>query len=90
MLKMAQKLTSDHEWNLYWTDLVYNNFAVDNAGKLMYIDTENIIVVDKEATEAGTTFSLVLHETPLARTLGQVVLPSPDMTVYIVYPSIYD
>lgn len=51
MMKMADRLTSDPDWNLYWTDLVYNNFAVDEAGKLTYIDAENIVVVDKQATK---------------------------------------
>ena len=53
MLRMAERLTSDPHWSLYWTDLAYQNFAVDEAGKLLYIDAENIIVVDKEATKNG-------------------------------------
>ncbi|XP_045200893.2 divergent protein kinase domain 2A-like [Mercenaria mercenaria] len=51
MLKMADRLTSDPEWNLYWTDLAAGNFAVDPAGKLTYIDAENIVVVDKQASK---------------------------------------
>lgn len=51
MVKMAQKLTEDPDFALYWTDLAYENFAVDGAGKLMVIDAEHIIVVDKQATK---------------------------------------
>lgn len=51
MLRMAERLTSDPDWSLYWTDLAAVNFAVDPAGKLTYIDAENIIVVDKQATK---------------------------------------
>lgn len=53
MLRMAERLTSDPEWNLYWTDLAPANFAVDPAGKLTYIDAENVVVVDKQATKIG-------------------------------------
>ncbi|KAL4220252.1 hypothetical protein ACF0H5_020659 [Mactra antiquata] len=53
MLKMAEKFSSSEDWNLYWTDLSPYNFAVDPAGKLTYIDAENIIVVDKQATKLG-------------------------------------
>ena len=53
MVKMAQKLTEDPDFALYWTDLAYENFAVDGAGKLMVIDAEHIIVVDKQATKIG-------------------------------------
>jgi hypothetical protein len=53
---MADRLTSDPEWNLYWTDLSAENFAVDPAGKLTYIDAENIVVADKQATKIGTVY----------------------------------
>ena len=55
MLMMAKRLTDDPEWNLYWTDLAYDNFAVDPSGKLMVIDAENIMVVDKEAVKLGNS-----------------------------------
>lgn len=51
LLKMAERMTTDPDWGLYWTDLTPANFAVDPAGKLTYIDAENIVVVDKQATK---------------------------------------
>ena len=39
---------------LYWTDLSYENFAVDSQGKVRIVDAENIIVVDKWKLKLGT------------------------------------
>ena len=50
---MAQKFTDNPDFALYWTDLAYENFAVDSAGKVLVIDAEHIIVVDREATKIG-------------------------------------
>ena len=50
---MAEKLTQDENWALYWTDLDYYNFAVDPSGKLSVIDVENVIVVDRHAVKLG-------------------------------------
>ncbi|KAL5005197.1 hypothetical protein ScPMuIL_018653 [Solemya velum] len=50
ILKMADLLTTHHQdFVLYWTDLSYENLAVDSAGKVRIIDAEHIIVVDKKS-----------------------------------------
>lgn len=47
---MADKLTNTGgDFALYWTDLSYENFAVDSSGKVTVIDMENIIVVDRKS-----------------------------------------
>lgn len=51
LLQIAQKFTDNPDFALYWTDLAYDNFAVDPAGKVIVIDAEHIIVVDREATK---------------------------------------
>ena len=53
LIQIAQKFTDNPDFALYWTDLAYENFAVDPAGKVIVIDAEHIIVVDKEATKIG-------------------------------------
>lgn len=53
VLVMAQKMTNDPDWSLYWTDIAYDNYAVDDAMKLSVIDLENIIVVDKNAVKTA-------------------------------------
>ncbi|ESO83900.1 hypothetical protein LOTGIDRAFT_132744 [Lottia gigantea] len=53
LMKMAILMSENKEdFILYWTDIQYENFAVDVAGKVKIIDAENIIVVDKMAIEA--------------------------------------
>ncbi|XP_050389067.1 divergent protein kinase domain 2A isoform X1 [Patella vulgata] len=53
IMKMALKMTENRDdFILYWTDIQYENFAVDAGGKVRIIDAENIIVVDKMAVEA--------------------------------------
>lgn len=50
LLQMADKLTNTGgDFALYWTDLSYENFAVDSSGKMTIIDMENIIVVDRKS-----------------------------------------
>ena len=38
---------------MYWTDLSYDNFAVDKEGKVRIVDAENIVVVDKWKLKMG-------------------------------------
>ncbi|PVD18343.1 hypothetical protein C0Q70_20892 [Pomacea canaliculata] len=53
LLKIAELLTNNNEdFALYMTDLNWENFGVDAAGKVRILDAENIIVVDKLALEA--------------------------------------
>lgn len=54
IFKIADMMTNNPtEFALYWTDIDYENIAVDNQGKVVIIDAENIIVVDKKKVEAG-------------------------------------
>ena len=53
LLKIAEKFTNNPDFALYWTDLAYSNFAVDPAWKVIIIDAEHIIVVDRQATKIG-------------------------------------
>lgn len=55
LLKIAKKFTDNPDFALYWTDLAYSNFAVDPAGKVIVIDAEHIIVVDREATKIANS-----------------------------------
>lgn len=52
-LKIADHFTNNNEdFALYLTDLSWENFGVDPAGKVRILDAENIIVVDKLAVES--------------------------------------
>ena len=54
IMKMADKLTDNPtEFTLYWTDLSYENIAVDKQGYVRLVDSENIIVVDKWQIKQG-------------------------------------
>ena len=57
---MAEMMT-DHElgFALYWLDISYDNFAVNARGKVMYIDVENVIVVDKAKIKRGNSSLLI-------------------------------
>ncbi len=44
---------------LYWTDVSYDNFAVNNQGKVIYIDVENVIVVDKAKIKRGNLIDFI-------------------------------
>ncbi|XP_038049996.1 divergent protein kinase domain 2A-like [Patiria miniata] len=48
VMKIAEQLTNnDLEYALYMTDVSFDNFAVNKDGRVLVIDAENIIVVDK-------------------------------------------
>ncbi|CAH1781099.1 unnamed protein product, partial [Owenia fusiformis] len=51
LFKLADKMTQNADYALYWTDVSYDNLVVDSAGKLIAIDLENVIVVDKRKVE---------------------------------------
>ena len=51
---MADILTNNkEEFALYLTDVTYDNFVVDSAGKVKLVDLEDIVVVDKQAIKSG-------------------------------------
>ncbi|XP_013384861.1 deleted in autism protein 1 homolog [Lingula anatina] len=48
LFQIADLLTNNKgNWSLYWTDVSYDNIAVDPDGRVVVVDLENIIVVDK-------------------------------------------
>ncbi|XP_022088058.1 deleted in autism protein 1-like [Acanthaster planci] len=48
VMKIAEQLTNNElEYALYLTDVSFDNFAVNKDGRVLIIDAENIIVVDK-------------------------------------------
>ncbi|KAK3095420.1 hypothetical protein FSP39_014457, partial [Pinctada imbricata] len=50
VMKIAERLTNTGgNFVLYWTDVSYENLVVDSAGKVMVVDVENVIVVDRLA-----------------------------------------
>lgn len=54
VLKIAEMLTNSKEgYNLYITDVGYNNLAVNKHGKVIIIDLENIVVVDQAKVKRG-------------------------------------
>ena len=51
---MAELFTSNKEdYALYWTDVDYDNYGVRDDGKVVIVDAENILVVDKQQVRAG-------------------------------------
>ncbi len=53
-MKIAEKFTyNEQEFGLYMTDVSFDNFAVDEDGKVFVVDVENIIVVDRKQIKEG-------------------------------------
>ena len=60
-MQIAEKFTNnDQKFSLYFTDVCYDNFAVNSDGRVMIIDAENIIVVDKWQIEKGIVYCYYL------------------------------
>ena len=54
IFEMAELFTSNKEdYALYWTDVDYDNYGVRDDGKVVIVDAENILVVDKQQVRAG-------------------------------------
>ena len=54
---MAEMFTfPTSSYAIYWTDVTYDNFAVDKNGKVRIIDAENLLVVDKWRLRMGEDF----------------------------------
>lgn len=48
LLSIARQLTDDRsQFALYWTRLSYASFAVDEAGDVVVVDGQNVLVVDR-------------------------------------------
>ncbi|XP_072034635.1 divergent protein kinase domain 2A-like [Amphiura filiformis] len=48
VMKIAEQFTyNEQEFGLYMTDVSFDNFAIDEEGKVFVVDAENIIVVDR-------------------------------------------
>ena len=56
-MQIAEKLTyNEEEFGLYMTDVSFDNFAVNEEGKVFVVDAENIIVVDRRQIKEGKDF----------------------------------
>ena len=59
IMKMADRLSNaDGDFALYWTDLDYENLAVDGSGKVTLIDMEHIVVVDRTSVQRSKIITL--------------------------------
>ena len=62
-MSIAEQFTyNDDEYGLYMTDVSFDNFAVDEHGKVFVVDAENIIVVDRKQIKEGREQSGTLTE----------------------------
>ena len=53
-MQIAEKFTyNEQEFGLYMTDVSFDNFAVNEEGKVFIVDAENIIVVDRRQIKEG-------------------------------------
>ena len=63
LMKIAERLTdNDIGFALYLTDVSYDNFAINDDGKVIVIDLENIIVVDKARIKRGRKLFVTDHD----------------------------
>ena len=54
---IADRLTeSELGFSFYFTDMTYDNIAVNRDGKIVIIDLEDILIVDKAELRRGNSF----------------------------------
>ena len=54
LFQVADNFTNnDLQFALYHTDLGYDNIVVSPQGRVVIVDAENVIVVDKQLVEQG-------------------------------------